>query len=316
MKKYSSTTKANFRPSTTKRWQRGLLITFFLLIFGWLFPLATSFVSYIVLTPVVAVSSWYQNSEAVLPKYLRSRTALIEEIEELKRIQITDTGTQLSIKRLLEENMQLRSAYGSGTSDNRLVAKVIAQPNRLNYDLLQIDKGSEAGVVVGAPVFLGLDTVIGAVVHVTPYYSFVELVTTAGFEATAYIVGPNIFAPFEGVGGGVARVKVPQGIALREGNIVLLPSVSGGVYGEVVSLENIHTQPEQYGYVTPPVSLQSLLYVSIGTAVPDRQNDLKIDEDIQTAIRSYFKLDVYPSFSLPTSTGSTTADEVLVRDSL
>ena len=251
-------------------------------------------VSFVVLYPVTAVSSWYQYSEGAFPSYLRSRAELTKEIDELKATIANDTGTELSVKRLLEENMQLRSAAEVSTSTNRISARVIAQPSKLSYDLLQIDQGSETGIVVGAPVFLGVDTVIGVVVHVARTYAFVELVTTPGFMATAYIVGPNVFANLEGIGGGVARVRVPQGIALREGNLILLPSVSSGVYGEVVRVENVPTQPEQFGYVTPPLSLQSILYVSVAKDVPSEKSELEIETSVRASVQSYFKLNTIP----------------------
>jgi cell shape-determining protein MreC len=294
MKKYSSTTRANSRHSIVRKWQRGLIVTALVLLCGWLFPPLVSSISFVVLYPVTVVSSWYQYSEGAFPSYLRSRAELTKEIDELKATIANDTGTELSVKRLLEENMQLRSAAEVSTSTNRISARVIAQPSKLSYDLLQIDQGSDTGIVVGAPVFLGFDTVIGVVVHVARTYAFVELVTTPGFIATAYIVGPNVFANLEGIGGGVARVRVPQGIALREGNPILLPSVSSGVYGEVVRIENVPTQPEQFGYVTPPLSLQSILYVSVAKDVPSEKSELEIETSVRASVQSYFKLNTIP----------------------
>lgn len=295
--------RASSRPSTVRTWQRGLIVTVAVLFFGWVFPTVLSYVSHIVLYPVTAVSSWYQNSDSLLPNYLRSRVELTKEIEELKRTIANDTGTELSVRRLLEENMQLRTAAQVSTSTNRIAARVLAQPTKLSYDLLQIDQGSDSGVVVGAPVFLGVDTVIGVVVEVAESYSFVELVTTPGFTATAYLVGPNVFATIEGIGGGVARVKVPQGIPLREGNLVLLPSVSSGVYGEVVRVENIPTQPEQFGYVTPPLPLQSLLYVSVGKHALITKSDSEIEQSVRDTVEAYFRLDSIPE-SLEIATSS------------
>lgn len=307
MKKYLSTKRANYRRSTIKYWRAGLFTTIALLLLGWLLPALISFFVYLVMTPVVLVSSWYHESEATLPTYLRSRADLNNEIGQLRQIIATETSTKPSVRRLLEENMQLRSLASMSTTTERIVAKVIAQPNILNYDLLQIDQGTDSGVVVGAPVFLGLDTVIGVVVKTAPTYAFVDLVTTPGFSATAYIVGPNIFAPLEGVGGGVARVKVPQGINLQIGNLVLLPSISGGAYGEIVSLENVATQPEQYGYVTPPLPLKGIFYVSVSTEPVTTLSDGEIDGAIRQATREYFKLNNVPAINSSTTINATSS---------
>lgn len=247
-------------------------------------------VSFIVLYPIHTISTWYKNSEEVFPVYLRSRSELASEINDLNAIIANQTGTQLSVRKLLEENRQLRALTELGTTTDRVSAKVISQPSRLSYDLLQIDKGSSNGIEIGAPVYFGIDTVIGVVVHTAPTYAFIQLVTTPGFISTAYIVGPNIFAPLEGIGGGVARVKVPQGITLTEGNLVLLPSAANGVYGEIVSIENLPTQPEQFGYVTPPLPLQGILYVSVDRYVPGERSEAEIDLAIKEAVQSYFRL--------------------------
>jgi cell shape-determining protein MreC len=314
MKKYSSITRVNSRLTSPKRLRLGIVITIIILVFGYFFPKIISTVSFVVMYPVHMVGTWYQTSESSFPNYLRTRSELVTEIESLKRQIVNDNGTQMSVRRLLEENIQLRAVTGFGTTTPRVVARVLAQPNRLTYDLLQIDKGSNDNIVVGAPVFLGLDTVIGVVVHLTPNYSFVELLTSPGFESTAYVVGPNIFATLEGVGGGVARVKVPQGVTLSTGNLVILPSVESGVYGEIVSIENPPTQPVQYGYVTPPVSLQSILYVSVSEdSVTDRPFP-EIENQIRALKNNYFRLSEVPIWSA-TGTATTAGTEGVGRAS-
>lgn len=306
MKKYSSITRVNSRLTLRKRLRYGAIVTAVVLIVGFLFPKILSTVSFVALYPVHSISLWYQKSEASLPKYLRAQTDLINQIDVLKRQIANETATNLSVRRLEEENVQLRAATGFGKSMSRIVARVIAQPNKLSYDLLQIDKGENEGIKVGSLVFLGFDTVIGVVVHTAPGYSFIELVTSPGFESTAYVVGPNVFTVLEGVGGGVARVRVPQGISIKEGNLVILPSIESGVYGEIVSIENPPTQPVQYGYVTPPVSLQSIMYVSVSLAEPTERALPDIEKDIVELNKKYFRLEKIPAWGSHVS-GTTTS---------
>ncbi|KXJ97826.1 MAG: rod shape-determining protein MreC [Parcubacteria bacterium OLB19] len=239
----------------------------------------------VVLYPFHATTAWVKNSDGVFPTYLRSRAELVNELETLRAELVTETGTQLSIDRLLEENMQLRALANVSSSSDRLVARVIARPNSLAYDLMQIDRGSDHGVSVGVPVYSGLDSVIGVVAEVSSKYAFVELFTTPGFESTAYVIGPNVFSTLEGMGGGVARVKLPQGVPLTVGQLVLLPGVSNGVYGEIISVENHPTQPEQYGYVTPPTAMNSIFYVSIDIEAVEPKTEYDIEETIKNAIR-------------------------------
>lgn len=291
MKMYSSTTKGSYRHNSTKRrGQLWLVFVFGLLGLGFLFPWLITSVATVLLYPFHATTTWVKTSEGVFPAYLRSRSELVAEVESLKTELATEVGTQLSIRRLLEENMQLRAMAKAGAAEDRFVARVISRPGTLSYDVLQIDKGSRDGVVIGAPVYSGIDTVVGIVVHVTETYSFVDLFTSPGFLSTAFIFGPNVFSPIEGMGGGVARVKLPQGVPLATGQLVILPGVSTGIYGEIIGVQNEPTQPEQYGYITSPVSISSLLYVSVGKEVAEVRDDIQIDETIRKEIRASLRV--------------------------
>jgi cell shape-determining protein MreC len=255
-----------------------------------LFPWLIGVVSSVILYPLHVTSIWLKNSDGVLPTYLRSKEELAEEVEALRTQISTTNGTQMSIMRLVEENMQLRAINNAGVSDKKVIAQVLARPDKLSYDLLQIDKGSNDGVVEGAPVYTGVDSVVGIIVSVKDTYSFVDLFTSPGFESTAFIFGPNVFSPIEGMGGGVARVRLPQGVAIAVGQLVILPGVSSAVYGEIVKVESQPTQPEQYGYITPPLSMSNLLYVSVGVGAVQVRTDAEINETISNQLRSKMRL--------------------------
>ena len=237
---------------------------------------------------------------------------MAEEIESLQKKQSTEEGTRLTTKRLLEENIRLRNLLDIEKQEERVVAGVVSQPPNLVYDTLQIDKGSEQGVVVGAPVFSGIDSVIGVISKVAPDHAFVELFTSAGFETNAYIMGINVFSLMKGEGGGVAKVHLPQGIDLEKGQIVLLPGLSGGIYGEVVWVENLPTQPEQFGFVVPALPLNSLSFVSIGTKalkvknLKEVENVIK-DEHKKEMLLSGDILEYFKENSLSTTTATDTA---------
>ncbi len=285
MKKYSSITKGNYLHTSHKKKRFWFITSVSLVIIGLLLPWLMVKVATVALYPFHATTTWIKNSDGTIPTFLRSRAELVSELETMRTQMETETGTQMSINRLLEENMQLRSLANVSSSSDRLVARVIARPNSLAYDLMQIDRGSDHGVAVGVPVYSGLDSVVGVVVEVASKYAFVELFTTPGFESTAYVIGPNVFSTLEGMGGGVARVKLPQGVPLSVGQLVLLPGVSNGVYGEIVSVENHPTQPEQYGYVTPPIAMNNIYYVSVDTEAVQPKTEYAIEETIKNAIK-------------------------------
>ncbi len=291
MKKYLSTTRGSYLHILHKKRRLWLVISVALVAVGILLPWFILQVSAFVLYPFHAVTTWVKNSNDSIPLYLRSRSELVSEIESMKSKTAVEMGTQQSIQRLLEENIQLRSLSNVGTTTDRVIARVIARPNSLAYDYLQIDRGSNHGLIIGAPVYSGLDTIIGVIIQVTPEYSFVQLITTPGFESTAYVIGPNVFSKLEGVGGGVARVSLPQGVSLNMGQLVLLPGITSGVYGEISWIENHPTQPEQYGYVVPPLAINSISYVSIDTKAPQTKTEIEIEDNIKKSIREKMILD-------------------------
>ena len=310
MKTYSSITKGSYRPSFLKTKLFWLFVLIGVIIFSLIFPWLISRISAFVLYPFHATSAWVKSSDGMIPLYLRSREELVNEVEEIRKEQASQTGTQLSIQRLLEENMQLRALTKSDKVGERLIARVLDRPNSLPNDLIQIDQGSDQGVVVGAPVYNGIDGVVGLVVHVTDKYSFVDLFTSPGFLSTAYIFGPNIFAPIEGVGGGIARVKLPQGVPIRVGQLVILPGISSAIYGEIVSVQNEPTQPEQYGYVAPSQAINSLLYVTVGLETILNRDNVAFEAHMREQIRQAANINFTNNATTSTSTMLNNYEEV------
>lgn len=254
---------------------------------------------------------WVAESGSSLPQYLRERTTLINELEALKIKIATEQGTDSTIKKLQIENTELRNLAGA-LPEARVLARVIGRPNTLPYDVLMLDRGSNHGVLLHAPVFLGADQVIGFVSKVTDKSSFVTLVTTAGFTSSAYVIGPNIYTFAEGMGGGILRVRVPQGIALRTGDLVLLPAIDSGLYGTISYIETSVTQPEQYGFVSTSIPIQSLYYVSIGREAVVPQSYDQAEALIDATKIDLFKVElpagvlVTPETSTSTVVGSST----------
>lgn len=235
--------------------------------------------------PIHAVHTWLQQSSSLIPVFIRDRQVLHEKIVSLEHELAVSKHSSITQQRLLEENKRLRGLL-SIDEDTRVAAGVIARPDTLPYDLLQIDRGHNHGIEIGAPVFIGHDSVIGLIVHTADKYSFVQLITSPGFTATAFIDGPNIIAPLEGMGGGIARVRIPQGIPMTIGNVIHLPSVDPGTFGRISYIENRPTQPEQYGYIAPDIALSSINMVAVGTLSQRAQSVAEIDERITELIQT------------------------------
>jgi len=259
--------------------------------------------------PFDATRVWITESNGSFPQYFRDRGALLAELDQL-RVQVAmGQADENTILKLQAENDDFRSLLESVPED-RLLARVVARPNQLPYDQLLIDRGSDQGVIENVPVFLGKDQVIGIVTKVHAKTSLVTLVSTPGFSSTAYIIGPNIYTYTEGMGGGVVRVRVPQGILLQSGNLVVLPAIDSGVYGTINEISTSPTQPEQYGYVTPGTSLQSMQYVTVGRIPVTAHSFEEAEYLVKTILPDLFLIAVPPDKLVTTSTQSSTSTVV------
>lgn len=225
-------------------------------------PTLLGSLSRLVWYPAEQFRVWLNESQNSLPAIWRDRQALLDEIRNLETKIATEQGTDNTVRRLQVENDQLRSLLGTEISE-RIVSRVVARPPQLPYDLIMLDKGSVEGIELNAPVFAGQDTVFGLVSQVNQNTSYVTPLSHPSVTFTVFIVGPNIFTIAEGMGSGVIRVRVPQGITISENDIVLLSAADAAVIGQIQVVRTTPTKPERHGYITFPQPLQSLLYVSV-----------------------------------------------------
>jgi cell shape-determining protein MreC len=272
MKNFSLKTKRNSHLSSANRsiYKTVVLVVVSLLlifIFRGIFGSALSSVT----MGVERISNYLNTSSASLPTYIRDRKELQNEINRLRQEVAAQSGSESTIARLSFENEELRSFVGD-TKNERILAGVVARPPTVPYDLLVIDRGSDHGILEGAPVYHEKNHVIGVVSKVYSESALVTLFSSSGTETTVYLYGPNVFAYAYGEGGGVIRISVPQGITLTEGDPVVLPSIHSSDIGVIERIVSVPAEPEQSAFVTFPVSLQSVRTVSVERSVIDIQS--------------------------------------------
>ncbi|OIP78412.1 MAG: hypothetical protein AUK16_00320 [Parcubacteria group bacterium CG2_30_44_11] len=278
----------------------------------WLAPRAMYVTAALVMTPINVVKTWLAESSSSLPQYLRNRSVLIEQMKALEQ-QIADGGgDHFTAEMLAKENDELRSLLGY-VGDERILAGVIGRPSALPYDMLMIDKGERDGIVVGAPAYIGDRTVIGYVQSITSKTALVTLITTPDFVSTVYVLGPDIFTNAVGLGGGQLKVGIPQGIKVKEGDLVILPSINSGVYGSVSYIETVPTQPEQYAYVAPKTAISSLRLISIGTTPMLGTNFDAALKNVEAVRNDLFTVSVPPGYFATTTRVTSTPEAVVDR---
>lgn len=260
-----------------------------------------------VLSPLYSLAYYFEHSSATVPVFFRDRDALIETQRNLEARIAAQQGSELTLAQTLKENDELRALLGN-TREKQIVAGVTGYPPYTPYDTLILDHGSDVGIQVYAPVFLGAGRAIGYVRSVTQNGALVTLFSSPGVETTVYMYGPNIFAHAHGVGGGVVRIDVPQGIALTKGDVVILPSLDSGTLGTVDAIESTPTSPEQHAFVTLAAPVSSMHMVAIGTKpltpVDFKTATLRVDEFAKTLL-TFPIPEAVPSASSTTASSST-----------
>lgn len=315
MKKYSSITRVNSRRTSPIKKRIGaiLIVGCIAALLVFIAPRLLAGVASVVAAPVQKTKTWLAESSGNLPLYFRDRQELIEENLSLQEKLAVWHGKEHSLELLERENDKLRSLLGE-FGEKRVVAGIIGRPNALPYDVIVIDKGSTDGVILDAPVYIGDDRVIGIVQKVFADSAVVELITTPGFSTSVFVIGPDIYTTAVGLGGGQLRIGVPQGIPLAQGDPVVIPSVRSGIYGTISHIESLPTRPEQYGYVSTDIPLQSLRLVAVGSAPMRSVSFEEAQEIVAEQVDRYFTVPVPEGVlvvtGLASSSASTTDTEV------
>jgi len=310
MKNFLSKTKANsYRKDDKKRIPRAVLfvvIAFLILVVAkGSIGVVTSFFS----SPLFSIRDYLDTSTAVVPMYIKERSELVDQIHKLQQTVASQYGITSTLTLLQNENTELRALLGDSDVPS-VVAGVIARPPMIPYDTVLLDKGRVNGIEQYSPVYVGSHTTIGYVREVYTTQSLVTLFSSPGVETTVYVYGPNIFTTAYGEGGGVVRLSIPQGLNIKEGDVVILPSLNGGVLGSVSYIQSVATEPEQHAYVTSQVSLQSvrLVRVDVQPVVPMTFPDaLRVVENTESYL---FRLTVPEEYDIDAIHATTTNEEI------
>lgn len=201
---------------------------------------------------------------AAIPQYFSERARLVAEIEGLREERAAHEPLRAELAALREAHLLIRDL--KDTNGERIIADVVRTPPETPYDTLVVAAGSDVGIVPGAFVY-SRQTAIGQVASVTPKTSLIVLFSTPGSHVPVYLWGANVFANAEGMGGGVMRVGVPQGLEITVGDAVTLPVSGTAIFGTIDFVESVPTNPEQYAYITEETSLRSIRFVAIDRAV-------------------------------------------------
>lgn len=248
--------------SRATRYTLGFIASIGLLYF---FSTPVGIVSGYILSPLHGLKVAVVQLVSPLSSFFSSRQSLEREVETLKDALKNNTYDRARLS-VLERDVAMLQNEQNGEK-SRIVARVVRHPNETPYDTLLIDKGSADGVHEGSFVYANR-VAIGSAARVLPRSSLVVLFSTPDIETPVYAYGPDVFARAYGMGGGVLRVSVPQGIQLSVGDAVVTPFGSENMYGTIAYIESSPSNPEQFGFVVQNEALSGLQMVAVESEPP------------------------------------------------
>lgn len=161
---------------------------------------------------------------------LRSRSALLEDVDRLNRENLVLQGRSLQMASLQAENVRLRALLNSTAllRDDVLVAELIGvSPDPVRHQLV-LNKGESDGVFVGQPL-IDADGLMGQVVEVSGTVSRALLVTDATHSIPVQVERNGVRAIAEGTGvlGSLEIHHVAATTDIREGDLLVTSGLGG-----------------------------------------------------------------------------------------
>ena len=193
----------------------------------------------------------------------KSKHTLVKENDDLRN-QLFDMGQKILDRDLLaKENEDLKTELGRSEKRDRILAAILAKPNRTPYDTIVIDAGAREQIHEGAIVYTAGDVAIGTVREVSQTSTKVVLYSTPGEKANVRIEDKNIDIELAGRGGGNFEATLPREIEITEGMHALLPGITPTIVATVSKIISDARDPFQKIIFQSPVNIQELNYVYV-----------------------------------------------------
>lgn len=173
------------------------------------------------------------------------------------------TFSSIGMNALRQENKSLRELLNRETVNERIVATILARPNRTLYDTFVVDVGRRNGVSRGDRVFVVGEVAVGFVAEVYSRTSLIDLYSTPGRSTEVFLGEDSVAADAIGLGGGDFEVRIPRGVEVLKGHIISSAGFDGGVFGVIEEIIALPADSFQTILFSSPVNMQSLRIVTI-----------------------------------------------------
>ncbi len=150
------------------------------------------------------------------------------------------------------------------TKANLVLAAVLEKPFLSPYDTLIVDAGSADGIARGDKVLADdASTYIGYISDVFDNQSKITLYSSPG-EKVEVLIGTNsVLKEALGAGSGNFTVEMPREADVKEGDSIVIPSISPNVFGVVEKINFKEADSFQTVLFKNPINIAELKWVLV-----------------------------------------------------
>lgn len=240
------------------------VVIFFVLLFTT--PLSSFFTK---TTQVIGLPVWHarlvlaDEIPIVRDVIIKTKTTLIHERDALQEKLIAVQGALLDMKRLQEENQELRRQLNVIDQEQSFVTvRVLAHAHDSAYNGIIIDAGADDGIVAGDHITVFGTVLLGTVVEVFPQTARVELYTDPMVQHDVRLPVQEISLQSTGRGSGSIQFEIPREIAVAEGDYILDHNTSF-IIGVIHTSLSDPREPLQTVLGRVPVNVEHLQWVQV-----------------------------------------------------
>lgn len=194
----------------------------------------------------------------------KSKQTLINEKQAMQD-QIFAAGTLQALNATLQnENDTLKDLLGRKTiKKNTVLGIVLVKPPQNLYDILTIDVGTDQGVKVGDKVIADANVYVGEVSEVYAKTAKVTLYSSPGQKMSVVLGTNSVSAEAVGLGGGNFSIFLPREVDVKEGDVIVIPSITPNVFGVIEKVSSQDKDSFQTILFKSPVNISELRYVEV-----------------------------------------------------
>ncbi len=217
-----------------------------------------------IVSPLWSAENNLLDSAGSALEFLKPKQTLITEKQEMQE-RIFKAGTLEALNAvLIKENEELKDLLGrKEIKKHTVLATILVKPPQNFYDILTIDIGANQGVKVGNLVIANANVYLGEVTEVYADTAKVVLYSSPGNKRAVTVGANSVSAEAVGLGGSNFSITLPREIEIKEGDVVVVPSITPNVFGVVEKINVEDKDSFQTILFKSPINISELNFVEV-----------------------------------------------------